>query len=156
MPSATGPIAVRVSRRTGWPTSSSSRRTIRLRPSWMTSSTIDRPVAVPVTRPRPRDTVDRAVLERRRRRAAAAAVAVRDLAVDLGDVGLVDLVRRVRHPLREVAVVGEQEQPLGVGVEPADVEEPLGPVGDEVARASGGPPGRPSCETTPRGLLSTR
>ena len=32
---------VRVSRRTGWPTCSSSRRTIRLRPSWITSSTID-------------------------------------------------------------------------------------------------------------------
>ena len=46
-PAATGPIAVRVSRRTGWPTWSSSRRTIRLRPSWMTSSTIERSCALP-------------------------------------------------------------------------------------------------------------
>ena len=38
-----GPIRVRVSRSTGWPTWSSRRRTIRLRPSWITSSTTVRP-----------------------------------------------------------------------------------------------------------------
>ena len=57
-----------------------------------------------------------------------------DLAGHLGDVGLVHLVRRVRQPLREVAVVGQDDQPGGVGVEPADVEEPLGPVGDHVGQ----------------------
>ena len=38
---------MRLSVRTGWPTWSSSRRTIRLRPSWITSSTIERPEAPP-------------------------------------------------------------------------------------------------------------
>ena len=44
-PIATGPIRVRVSRFTGWPAWASRRRTIRLRPSWMTSSTIARSLA---------------------------------------------------------------------------------------------------------------
>ena len=52
----------------------------------------------------------------------------------LGDVGLLQLVRRVGDPLGEVAVVGQQDEALGVGVEPADVEEPLGPVGDQLAQ----------------------
>ena len=43
----------------------------------------------------------------------------------LGEVGLGDAVRGVGEPLGEVAVVGEQQQALGVGVEAADVEEPL-------------------------------
>ena len=67
-----------------------------------------------------------------------------ELALDLGDVGLLDLVRRVRQALGEVAVVGEDQQARRVGVEPADVEEPLGPVGDQVAERSAGPRGRTS------------
>ena len=122
--------AVRVSRRTGWPTWSSSRRTIRLRPSWITSSTIELAAAAlarsaadeTVTGPSSSVTPVEQLLER----------GVGDVALDLGDVGLVHLVRRVGQPLREVAVVGQQDQPGGVGVEPADVEEPLGPVGDQV------------------------
>ena len=46
----TGPIEVRFSRSTGCPTASSSLRTIRLRPSWMVSSTIDRSRDVETTR----------------------------------------------------------------------------------------------------------
>ena len=115
----------------GWPTWSSSRRTIRLRPSWMTSSTIERSPWVERTFAALH--LHRPVLERRPRRSSCWRVALRDHAVDLGDVGLVHLVRRVRHPVGEVAVVGQQDQAVGVGVEPADVEEPLGPVGDVVA-----------------------
>ena len=45
-------------------------------------------------------------------------------ALDLGEVGLVDPVARVGEALGEVAVVGEQEQALGVVVEAADREHP--------------------------------
>src|SRR4051812_2867068 len=48
-----------------------------------------------------------------------------DDALDLDEVGLVDLEARVRQLVAEVAVVGEDDQALGVGVEPADVEEPF-------------------------------
>ena len=41
----------------------------------------------------------------------------------------------VLEAVREVAVVGEDEQALGVGVQPPDVEEPLGSPGDVVADA---------------------
>ena len=131
--SRTGPIAVRVSWVTGWPTSSSSRRTIRLRPSWITSSTIDCGLGrtwhdlerVRLHRPVLQLDAGQHPLDGRR---------VRPTPLDLGDVGLGQLVRRVRDLLREVAVVGEQDQPLGVGVEPSDVEEPL---------RAGRRPGRP-------------
>ena len=103
--------------------------------------------------PRLRDR-DRAVLERDAGQELLEGL-LGDLAVDLGDVRLVHLVRRVRHPVREVAVVGEQDQPGGVGVEPADVEEPLRTVGDVVGQG-GRPSGSDIVETTPRGLLSTR
>ena len=43
-------------------------------------------------------------------------------ALDLGEVLLLDAVARVREPVGQLAVVGEQQQPLGVGVEPADRE----------------------------------
>jgi hypothetical protein len=61
----------------------------------------------------------------------------------------------VRQPLREVAVVGQDDQPVGVGVEPADVEQPLRPVGDVVGQRRTAL-GSDMVETTPRGLLSTR
>ena len=57
----------------------------------------------------------------------------RHRAGDLGEVGLEHAVAGVLEAVREVAVVGEDEQALGVGVEPADVEEPLLAVADEVA-----------------------
>ena len=54
---------------------------------------------------------------------AAERAAVR-LALDLDEVLLVDAEARVREAVGEVAVVGEQQQALGVGVEPADREHP--------------------------------
>ena len=42
-----------------------------------------------------------------------------------------DAVARVRDPVRELAVAGEQEQPAAVGVEAADGHQP-GDVGDQV------------------------
>ena len=43
---------------------------------------------------------------------------------DLGQVLLLDPERRMGEPMREVAVVREEQQPLGVGVEPTDREHP--------------------------------
>src|SRR5436190_4842847 len=45
-------------------------------------------------------------------------------AVHLGDVGARDLVARVHQPVGQLAVVGEQDQPGRIGVEPADRVQP--------------------------------
>ena len=60
------------------------------------------------------------------------------------------------QPVGELAVVGEQDQPLGVGVEPADVEQPLLAVGHVVGQRTGGRSRRFMVETTPAGLLNAR
>ena len=44
-------------------------------------------------------------------------------AVDLGEIGLGDAVAGMREQLREIAVVGEHEQPLGLVVETTDRED---------------------------------
>jgi hypothetical protein len=61
-----------------------------------------------------------------------------DRPLDGGDVFLVDLMRRVPEPIRELAVIREYEQAFSVGVEAADVEEALLTVCHQVsdARAS--------------------
>jgi hypothetical protein len=46
-------------------------------------------------------------------------------ALDHRPVGLVDLEARVRQPVGEVAVVGQQDQPRRIGVEPPHRIEPL-------------------------------
>ena len=48
----------------------------------------------------------------------------RRLTVDLGQVLLLDAETRVGQPVGQVAVVGEQQQALGVEVEPTDREHP--------------------------------
>ena len=108
--------------RTGWPTSASSRRTMCLRPSCRTSSTRALPGRESTIRnestatgPSSSSTPSRS----RRPRSRG------DGPGDLGEVGLGDAVPRVLQPVGEVAVVGQQQQALGVGVEAADVEEPL-------------------------------
>ncbi len=45
--------------------------------------------------------------------------------VHRGDVGLGYLVGRVHQPMREFAVVGQQDQAFGVGVQPSHMEELL-------------------------------
>ena len=47
-------------------------------------------------------------------------VAGRQVTLDVGDVGLLDPVARMREPVREIAVVREQEDAARVDVEPAD------------------------------------
>ena len=56
--------------------------------------------------------------------------------------------------VRGISVVRQKQQTFGVRIEPADVEEPLPAIGDEVAWVAR-PSGSDSVETTPRGLFST-
>ena len=61
-----------------------------------------------------------------------------DNAVNRGEVRLRNLERRVHQAVSQVAVVGEEKQAFGVGVETADVEEPLtrlNALGDDVTDA---------------------
>ena len=95
---------------------SSIRFTWWLRPSWMTA----RPARGPrrraragAVRPSSSSTPARELRQR----------LVGRIALDLGDVDLVDLVARVREPVGELAVVGEQEHTGRVGVEPADRDD---------------------------------
>ena len=75
------------------------------------------------------------------------------LALDLDQVLLVDAEARVGEAVGQVAVVGEQQQALGVGVEPADGEHPG--LGRARARPRwAGPGGRSAVVTTPAGLFS--
>jgi len=64
-------------------------------------------------------------------------VAGRRLTLDLGQVLLVDAEGGVCESVGEVAVVGQEQEPFGVRVEPADREDP-GLVGDQID--DGGPP----------------
>ena len=50
----------------------------------------------------------------------------------MAEIGLGHLEAGMGEPVREFAVVGEQHQALGVVVQPADVEQALGPVAEEV------------------------
>ena len=54
------------------------------------------------------------------------------LTLDLGLVDLLDLVARVGEPVRELAVVREQQSPGRVGVESADRDEADSAIGDEL------------------------
>ena len=72
---------------------------------------------------------------------------------DFGQVRLRDLIRRVCQTVREISVVGQNQQTFGVAIEPTDVEEPLPAISDEVRQC---PSGSDRVETTPRGLFSTR
>ncbi len=67
----------------------------------------------------------------------------RHRALDGGEVGLGHAVAGVGEAVGQLAVVGEQDEALGLGVEPADVEEPGLPVGDVVAQALPARPGPP-------------
>ncbi len=118
--SATGPMRVRTSRATGSPTAAHILRTWRLRPSWIVSSSALLPAWRPASRARA-GAVD-AVVEldacSQTREGSGSRVPL-----DLGEVGLLDAVARVREELREVTVVRQEQEPFGVDVEPADGED---------------------------------
>ena len=122
------------------------RRTWRLRPSWIVSSISSRPQrAAPARGPwrRPRAP---------RPRAGARSAALADgAAADARAVGLGHLEARVREPVGELAVVGQQDQAAAVGVEAADRVQPragAGRVDDRrapVGVARGRDDARPAC-----------
>ena len=119
--SVSGPIRTRRSVSTGWPAYSHMRRTCRLRPSRMISSMTapSRPARLrnDFTAHRRRcgapPVDDDAALERGER--VARRHAAHDRMVDL-----FDFVPRMREARRQVAVVREQQQALGIGVETTD------------------------------------
>ena len=59
----------------------------------------------------------------------------RDRPPNLCHVRLLNPVRRMHQPMRKISVIREQQQPFGVFIEPADMEEPLREPTDEVANA---------------------
>ncbi len=116
-----GPIRTRTRRRTGWPTASHIRRIWRLRPSWIVIRSTPgegwATLAGAVT-PSSSCTPSRSV----RIAAGLTLLPARDL--DLGEVLLLDARRRMGDAVGQLAVVGEQQQALGVGVEAPDWEHP--------------------------------
>ena len=74
-------------------------------------------------------------------------------ALDLGEVLLLHAEARMGEPVGELAVVGEEQQALGVAVEPADGEHPR-LVRAPGRRRSAGPAGSVAVVTTPAGLFS--
>ena len=140
-----GPIRVRTSRPTGWPTASHMRRTCRLRPSWMTIRSTPGP-----TTPTGAGAV-RPVVELDPLAQPPHAPAVRH-ALHLGQVLLLHPEGGMGQALGQLAVVGEDQQPLAVGVEPAHREHPG--LGGTSATTVGRPWGSSAVVTTPAGLLS--
>ncbi len=118
-PPVSGPMPVRASDRTGWPTASHIRRTWRFRPSRI----VNRSVAW---------CPSRAALDHRDvggqrphavERDAVAQPPQRGLighARDGGSIGALDAVSRMGELGGQVAVVGQQQQAFGVVVQPAD------------------------------------
>jgi hypothetical protein len=53
---------------------------------------------------------------------------LRELATDGRNVSLEYLVGRMRETVRQLTVIREDEESLGIGVEPANVEQPFGPI----------------------------
>ena len=82
----------------------------------------------------------RAVVELDAGRAALERIVFR-VALDLGLVDLLDLVARMREPVRELAVVREQQRAGRVGVEAADGDDARGVV-DELDDRAACPAGR--------------
>ncbi len=151
------PMRVRRSRATGCAIASHIRRTCRLRPSRRTSSITDCGVFPGTTR----SSRTRAGSVRRPSTAIAATQAIEIAlvghALDQRLVGALELVARMRDALGELAVVGEDDQPFGVVVEPADRIE----VAADTGRATRSITVRRRCGsdrvlTTPRGLFSRR
>ena len=104
---------------TRWPTASHIRRTWRLRPSWIVSSSScgpSRRTRAGAVRPSSSSTPSRSARSARSDRAA----------LDARAIGPRHLEARVGQRVGEVAVVGEQDQPGRVGVQPPDRVQALG------------------------------
>ena len=145
-PSRSGPKATRSSGRTGWPTAAHMRLTWRLRPSWMRQldGARARPAhAAPARSGRPR--------ARRPSRSARSARSPTGALATVAAVGLGHLEARVRQPVGELAVVGQQDQP-GVSASRRPTGYSRGRRGHELdhRRAT---VGVLAVETTPAGLL---
>ena len=119
-PSSSEPIRIRVSASTSLPTASAIRRTWRLRPSRIVTSSSRSPSlwiwrggGGPVLQPHPAAQPLEIAIGGRPREADA--------------IGLRHSVAGMGQAVRQLAVVGEQDQPGGVRIESADrVEPPLG------------------------------
>ena len=83
----------------------------------------------------------------RHRPASARTSVLGGISFDLDEVRLLDAVARMREQLREIAVVREEQEALGVDVEPADGEH-AGVVGHELDA--------PSVDPADRGRSSRR
>ena len=108
-------VAAAMETPTGWPTASHIRFTWWFRPSWSVSSTAPAQAARAGAAPSGR--------RRARRPRRGDGARPRRGALDVGLVDLVDLVAGMREPVRERAVVRQQERAGGVGVEPADRDD---------------------------------
>ena len=143
-----GPNATRSSASTGWPTASHMRRTWRLRPSWIVSSISVR--AEPAhARGRGGAVLQLDAAAQRPQRAIADGTAAERRAV-----GLRHFKARVRQPVGELAVVGEQDQPTRVGVQAPDRVQAQAARPDTRSSTVRRPWGSRAVETTPSGLLT--
>ena len=127
VPRWSGPNERRTSSTTGCPTSAIMRRTMRLRPECRVSSTSELPPSSELDSSR---ALSAAIGPSSSSipRVSLAIVCARHAAVDLRDVDLRHAERRVREHVGEFAVVGEDEQTAGLGIQSADVVEALRPV----------------------------
>ena len=151
MPSRTGPTAVRVSRSTLCPTRARMRRISRFFPS---RSTISKTVlslwcdlTVTLLRPRyPFGQMD--ALEQFRQHLAVGPAGHHHA------IRLAHAVARMGQPIGQLAVVGDQDQPIAVQIESADREQPgvlwLG----TRSTTRGRPDGSRLVQSTPTGLLT--
>lgn len=61
--------------------------------------------------------------------------ATADVAFHRGDVGLVHLIFRMHDVLGQLPVIGHEDEPFGVVIEAAHVEDPFIPVSDDVPQS---------------------
>ena len=145
-----GPTAVRVSRETGWPTCRQQTADDVL--AALVQDDLDDGLPGVGVDDLERVDDDRAVLQLDAAAQPAVQVA-RHGAGDLGEVGLGYLVGRVGQPVGELAVVGDQQQALGVLVQPAHVDEAAARGRRACRRASCRPRSSLIAVMTPKGLF---
>ena len=142
-PSWTGPRAMRCRRSTLCPSRASMRRISRFLPSLRTISS----QVLSPWRLEPLDALrlDVAVAQPDALEELLPGPRAVGCAGHLDQVGLLDAEARVHQPIGQVAVVGQQQQPLAVLVEPADGVDALADVRHQVDRPAAGRRGRGWC-----------